>query len=285
MSRSFTNELHDVAARNAAELGFDVPGLVTEGTSEDTLFNQVTNNAWVGGASVMGAGARVWLMGRALGLSMSGLGTLTTEDMKVVRQVNKSARAWLLVDLRGSHLERRMQVFEMLCGRVKDVSGSQSVLWKLGRRVSLLAYALNRGVIVRSVLPSFEQLGRKWRLRAFNKRSAVCAAMNELRKEMVRTGFLPSGFRFWFEKSADARAVYGLVQQGNQNRVSEAEADEVCARGEKKLSRKELDALWMKYEQRRLERLCGCAGVTLRVDAGADLESGDGESEANDGPD
>lgn len=218
--KPFTNELHDVAAEQAAAMGFDVPHigeLVREEPSEDTLFVQVTNNAFVGGASIEEAGARVWLMGRSLGLSMSLL-PLTAEDKAVLRRVARQAACWLLLLTGGVTLERRMAVMEMLCGRVMDQPGRESVLWKLGRRVSLLAYALNRGVIIREALESFAVIGEKWELTAKNKRSAVSAAMNALRAEMMRTGHLPQVFRFWFEKSAEARLVYAQVQEGNGNR-------------------------------------------------------------------
>lgn len=274
----FTNELHDVAAVKAAELGFAVPGMISEAASEDTLFSQVTNNAWVGGASVSEAGARVWLMGRTLGLSMAAL-VLSREERRMVREVAASSARWLLILRGGVTLERVMAVFEMLCGRVHEQPGNQGVLWKLGRRVSLLAYALNRGVIVREVLESFEVMGEKWGLRAENKRSAVSAAMNGLREEMVRTGHLPEGFRFWFEKCAEARLVYAQAQLGNGNRAGKAEGEALSGGDFEKgrLSRRKLDELWARAENRRLEGLCGVRGVTLGGDDFETGRTGDGE--------
>ncbi len=98
----------------------------------------------------------------------------------------------------------------------------------MGRRASLLAYALNRGVIIREALESFEKMGELWGLRARNKRSAVCEAMNVLRAELVRFGRLPEGFRFWFEKEAGARLVYAEVQRGNENRAAHGMRNDEC---------------------------------------------------------
>lgn len=292
--KGFTNELHDIAAADAAVMGFDVPHveveseseteadlaeMVREENSEDTLFVQVTNNAFVGGASIEEAGARVWLMGRSLGLSM-GQFSLSGEEKGLVRRTSRTASCWLLLLTGGVPMERRMAVMEMLCGRVMDEPGRRSVLWKLGRRVSLLAYALNRGVIIRAVLNSFETIGEKWGLTAENKRSAVSAAMNAVREEMVRTGHLPRDFRFWFEKDAEARLVYAQVQAGNGNRAG-ARNDECRMTNDERrgLSRKQLDAMWERYEQQRLERLCGCRGVTL-VMANDEFENDEGEGGA-----
>ena len=74
-------------------------------------------------------------------------------------------------------------------------------------------------MIIHEVLPSFESIGVLWKLKAANKRSAVSAAMNKLREELVKHGQLPSSFRFWFEKSPDARVVYEQAQMGNENRA------------------------------------------------------------------
>ena len=89
----------------------------------------------------------------------------------------------------------------------------ETTLWRIGRRASLLAYALNRGVIIRDALESFEVIGGLWGLSAENKRSAVCAAMNVLREEMIKTAQLPEGFRFWFEKDHAARIVFVIEEE------------------------------------------------------------------------
>jgi hypothetical protein len=208
---NFSNSHFDVSASRAAELGFDVPGgVVSEARSEDTLFAQVTDNAFVGRPSLERAGARVWFMGHALGLRMP---RLDRAGMTALRRFVRMDALECGLLTGGVELSQRMAVFELLVG-------SETRLWRMGRRASLLAYALNRGVIIREALESFEKMGELWGLRARNKRSAVCEAMNVLRAELVRFGRLPKGFRFWFEKEAGARLVYAEVQRGNQNRGS-----------------------------------------------------------------
>jgi hypothetical protein len=208
---SFANELCDVSASRAVELGFDVPGgVVSEARSDDTLFAQVTDNAFVGRPALERAGARVWFMGHALGLRMP---RLDRAGMMALRRFVRMDALECGLLTGGVELCQRVAVFELLVG-------SETRLWRMGRRASLLAYALNRGVIIREALECFEKIGELWGLRARNKRSAVCEAMNVLRAELVRFGRLPEGFRFWFEKEAGARLVYAEVQRGNQNRGS-----------------------------------------------------------------
>ena len=93
--------------------------------------------------------------------------------------------------------------------------------------------------------------------------SAVCAAMNVLREEMIKTAQLPKGFRFWFEKELDARMVYAAAQMGNRNRAAHAEDAETLRRGDceslgvpvraewRHLSaperKRRLDALWREH--------------------------------------
>lgn len=101
----------------------------------------------------------------------------------------------------------------------------------IGRRLSLLAYAFNRGPVIREALPSLESIGRLWQLTAQNKRSAVCAAMQKLRDEIRRGGWMCGhrdmrSFKFWFEKSPDAKAVYAAAQRGNRNRGGGADDDD-----------------------------------------------------------
>jgi hypothetical protein len=251
---NFSNSHFDVSASRAAELGFDVPGgVVSEARSDDTLFAQVTDNAFVGRPALERAGARVWFMGHALGLRMP---RLDRAGMTALRRFVRMDALECGLLTGGVELGQRVAVFELLVG-------SETRLWRMGRRASLLAYALNRGVIIREALECFEKIGEMWGLRARNKRSAVCAAMNELRREMVRFGRLPEGLRFWFEKEAGARAVYAEVQMGNDNRAAHGrtneegrmrkEADAECLgvpvraewRGLSTAERKRrLDALW-----------------------------------------
>lgn len=254
----FTNERFDLAQVAAAELGFDVPGIavpVSEEASDETLFAQVTNNAFAGRPLLVRAGARIWLMGYSLGLRMP---KLCRAGMTVLRSHMRVDAGECLLMAGGVEVSQRIAVFEMLVG-------SETTLWRMGRRASLLAYALNRGVIIREALESFAVIGELWELRAENKRSAVSAAMNELRAELVKHGRLPAGFRFWFEKEAGARAVYAQAQVGNGNRVRGMTNDECGMRNEEPVEchgvpvrrewarlsgaerKKRLDALWERY--------------------------------------
>jgi hypothetical protein len=222
-TRRFTNEGFDLAQVAAAEMGFDVPGMavpVSEERSDETLFAQVTNNAFAGRPLLVRAGARIWLMGYSLGLKMP---KLDRAGMTLMRSHLRVDAADCLLMAGGVEMGQRIAVFEMLVG-------GETTLWRMGRRASLLAYALNRGVIIREALESFAVIGELWELRAENKRSAVSAAMNELRAELVKHGRLPPGFRFWFEKEAGARAVYSMVQRGNCNRAGAGQSDDETMR-------------------------------------------------------
>lgn len=202
------NEHCDVAAARAVELGF-VADHATSSASEmepgDALFACVTNNAFSGRPSLWCAGLRILVMALRLGLPVPELVRAEKMELRrVARECHDQLRVPRSVNARA--------VFELILGR--EVSA-----WRIGRRASLLAYALNRGVIIRGVLDSFEKIGELWDLSAENKRSAVSAAMNKLRAELIQAGQLPGDFRFWFEKSADARAVYEQAQVGNHNRA------------------------------------------------------------------
>lgn len=221
------NEFHDVSAARAAEMGFDVAAMTGEQAgslfhvmsderSDDTLFAQITNNAFVGRPDLATAGVRVWLMGNAMGVCMP---RLDRAERAVMRKVGRIELGECRLLLGGVTCEQRLAVMEL-------IAGDEKTLWRLGRRASLLAYALNRGVIIREALESFESIGHLWRLRADNKRSAVCEAMNQLRKELVHHGRLAPDFRFWFEKQAGARAVYAEVQKGNRNRAAHGMTNE-----------------------------------------------------------
>lgn len=207
---ALSNEHHDIAAlRSQSGLSFDAlhQGRRDEGEAlaKDSLFAVVTNNAVAGRPSIIEIGYRVWIMALRFFVACPPMSAAMVREMQ---RIAVRCNGGLALP-RASDAEA---VFELL------MLGTQTP-WETGRRVTLLAYALNRGVVVREVLPSFESIGLLWQLRAENKRSAVCAAMNKLREEMMRTGKLPRGFRFWFEKSDEARAVYESVQLGNHNRT------------------------------------------------------------------
>jgi hypothetical protein len=117
-------------------------------------------------------------------------------------------------------LEERQHVAELVLGGEREPR-------RVGRRVSLLAYAFERGDGVRSVLPSFEAIGALWGLKARNQRSAVCAAMDKTVRQMVEKGQLRSCdyeqmTELWFAKKRVTRERYHAAQIGNENRVPKA---------------------------------------------------------------
>lgn len=117
------------------------------------------------------------------------------------------------------------------CGRLVDLlTGGESNPVRLGRRVTLLGYAFERGPEMRAVFPSFESIGEHWGLGAKNKRSAVCAAMKNLVRVMVERGQLraPEAHalsELWFAKKRVTRERYAAAQVGNANRCA-GEEDE-----------------------------------------------------------
>jgi|GEM_PF-4192054 len=197
-----SNEHHDMAARRAAELGYG--GTADAGATRDALFACITNNAFKGRPSLIESGLRILIMA---GRCCVPVPTLERAETMMLRKIAVQCNGGL--SLPPSEDARR--VFEL-------IMGAEVLPWRIGRRASLLAYGLNRSVIIHEVLPSFESIGELWKLKAANKRSAVSAAMNKLREELVKHGQLPSSFRFWFEKSPDARVVYEQAQMGNENR-------------------------------------------------------------------
>ena len=208
-----SNEHYDVIAGRALEMGFEADHCgEQEQAPRDGLFICLTNNAFAGRPSLMESGLRVMIMAARVGVPVV---KLARAELLHLRRVAVACNGGLALPVS----EDARRVFEL-------VMGAEARPWRIGRRASLLAYALNRSVIIRDALPNFEMIGKLWELSADNKRSAVSAAMNQLRVEMVRHGQLPSTFRFWFEKRADARAVYEAAQMGNTNRHGHDE-DEV----------------------------------------------------------
>lgn len=204
-----SNEHHDIAAlRGQGGLSFDALHQGRrddeETLAKDSLFAVVTNNAVAGRPPITEMGYRVWIMALRFFVACPPMSAAMVREMqRIAVRCNGGLPLPRAADAEA--------VFELL------MLGTQTP-WETGRRVTLLAYALNRGVVVREVLPSFESIGLLWQLKAENKRSAVCAAMNKLREELVKHGQLPRSFRFWFEKSPDARVVYEQAQMGNENR-------------------------------------------------------------------
>lgn len=207
-----SNELHDLAARRAAEMGFAADhARAGVDAGAESLFEVVLNNAFAGRPPLAESGYRIWIMAARCCVPVP---VAAAADRRAMRDIATRCNG----GLRVPQATNARAVFEL-------VRGDADSAWLLGRRASLLAYALSRNVIIREALPSFEVIGELWRLRATNKRSAVCAAMNKLREELVRCGQLPRTFRFWFEKSADAKLVYAQAQAGNTNRAGGGEAE------------------------------------------------------------
>lgn len=244
-----SNEHHDIAMQRAAEMGFVADHLrapAAEGLEPAAgLFELLVSNALAGRPTLEECGLRVVIMARRACVPMAV--TMTRAQMHAMRRIALDQHDGLRVPVGGR------LVYEL-------VAGGEMEPWRIGRRVTLLGYALVRNVVVRDVLPSLEVIGEIWGLRATNKRSAVCAAMNKLRSELVRTGHLPAGFRFWFEKSADARLVYEQVQLGNQNRRGNVRDDEEETEAEPEMEhgvplRAEWAALRPEERRRKLRRM------------------------------
>lgn len=251
-ARHFTNEHADVVARRAGELGF-VADHCSESVAREVslageLFEEVTTAAFEGKASLEVAGIRVMEMATRCGRLCSWRGI-----PKRVREGALRAPS-VAVFAPGAHAADAMGVFDLLIDRERTAA-------RIGRRVSLIAYALNPNVVVLKSLPNLGGIGKLWELAAENKRSAVCEAMNVLRADLVRWARLEPGFRFWFEKRAEARASYAAAARGNTNRKGGmAHDDEPLPVREDtimktKEGRKRADRLWEEAERKRLERL------------------------------
>ena len=209
----------------------------------DEVFMTVTTNAFAGRPSLREAGYRVWIMGLRMHARMP---VAKARDVREMRAVAVRCNGGLRV--RGC--ARAAVVVEWICGK-------EWCAERIGRRASLLAYAFNRGPVVRDALPNFATIGGLWELTAANKRSAVSAAMNKLREEMVRTAQVPAGFRFWFEKSPEARVVYAAAQMGNANRSGGggAEGEEMGSQARTPEMRRRFEVMERRAEERRLERV------------------------------
>lgn len=236
------NDLCDVMAARACEMGFQADHVTTVAADvddgSDALFVCVTNNAFNGRPSLVESGLRILIMA---GRCCVPVPVLDRAERVLLRKIAVQCNGGL--SLPASAEARR--VFELILG-------AEVTPWRIGRRASLLAYGLNRGVIIREVLPSFESIGLLWELAAENKRSAVSAAMNKLREELVKHGQLPRTFRFWFEKTAEARVSYAVAALGNQNRAGSDEEPREDTIMRTKEGRKRMDALWQDYEMKRL---------------------------------
>lgn len=259
-----SNEYHDVVKVRAAELGFVADHEAVHGAREVSaageLFEAVTTAAFEHGASLTVAGLRVLALAERCG-RMLPKAWLKAQGMTRLR-FEREARSVSVVEFAtDADAQEIMAVFDLLIGREEQAA-------RIGRRVSLIAYALTPNVVVMKSLPNLGGIGKLWELTASNKRSAVCEAMNVLRAELVRWSRLPRQFRFWFEKQHEARMAYAAAAMGNHNRVRgmlneecgmmteteplEAREDTIFRTKE---GRKRMDQRWAEAEARRLERL------------------------------
>lgn len=149
------------------------------------------------------------------------VGKVTAAMRKEMRASESTAFAMMRVKADEVDLEERMRVVDLLLGQHRHEDQDPK---KLGRRVTLLAYAFCRESEVRAALPSFEYIGEYiWGLKAQNKRSAVCAAMHKAVIEMVERGQLKERDAatltdLWFAKKQVTKAKYVIAQMGNRNR-------------------------------------------------------------------
>jgi hypothetical protein len=222
--------------------------------SRDECFMSVTTNAFAGRPELEEAGYRLWIMGLRV-------------HARLPRPNARERREMMRIATR-CHAALRVQPCALAASVMEWICGGEASPWRMGRRASLLAYAFNRGPVVRAALPSFEKIGELWGLTAANKRSAVSAAMNALRAELVRSAGMPAGFRFWFEKSPEARAVYAEVQMGNTNRAGHAEheAEEPGSGARTPEMRRRFERMHAAAELRRLE------GIAMGKDEGSKMK-------------
>ncbi len=206
------NEHYDVAALDLSRV--DGAG---ERSWRVVLFSQVLVACVWGRPCLEVMGLRLWVLcERLVPGSMPG----TSAGMR-----KRLGAAMVGVDMQvepgETSMEDRARLVELLVGHEVEPR-------RLGRRVTLLGYAFERGEVMRAALPSFEKIGELWGLRARNKRSAVSAAMRELVRTMVERGQMrgPAGHgltELWFAKKRVTRERYALAQVGNGNRSGDGE--------------------------------------------------------------
>ncbi len=217
------NEHYDVAALDPSRV--DGAG---ERSARVTLFSQVLVACVVDAACLREMGLRAWVLCERL---MPGCLPKTSARLrKDLRSVALMCWEHLRVGPVDASMDEQAQVVEMVIGGLGDPLG-------LGRRVSLLAYAYERGPVVRAALPSFEAIGKLWGLRARNPRSAVCAAMQAVVRGVVEKSQLRDMHdemgltEFWFAKKRVTRRRCEVAQRGNTNRKASEEEDlPVCVR-------------------------------------------------------
>lgn len=220
-----SNEHHDIAALDLSRVDGAGPR-----TWRLSLFSQILLACVAGRPSVEVMGLRLWVLAERL-----SPGRLPRTKARMRKRLQAVAmEAWQVMQLEpgDTTMTDKDRLLDLLLG-------AECEPVKLGRRVTLLGYAFERGEMMRAALPSFEVIGELWGLRAGNKRSAVCAAMDKLVRGMVERGQMRQGEAahlsdLWFAKKKAACEAYAAAQMGNHNRS--AKADE--ASDEMPLSRK-----------------------------------------------
>lgn len=221
------------------------------------MSNEYYDIAALDSSRVDGAGERTWRLGlfcQVLLACVSGRPCLEVMGLRLwvlcerlvpgsMPRTNKGMRRRLNAVVVGAWREMQAVPGETDVddlGRLVDLlRGGERDPVRLGRRVTLLGYAFERGPMMRAVLPSFESIGELWGLRARNKRSAVSAAMRGLVRTMVERGQLRDAeahelTELWFAKKRVTRERYAAAQVGNGNR-----AEGGGARGEGRGAREE----------------------------------------------
>lgn len=185
----------------------------------DELLMAITTQCFEGKPFLLEAGLRFCAMAWRAGVPVPR----NANERRQMRSVTLACNG----SLRLPRSDEAASVFEFLMG-------NETKPHLIGRRLSLMAYAFNRGPVIRDVFPAMEDIGKLWGLSAVNKRSAICAALVKLKKEILRGGWLTKhrrmeSFHFWFEKPEEAKATYREVQMGNTNRQGREECapDEV----------------------------------------------------------
>ena len=233
-----SNEYYDIAALDSSRV---------DGAGERTwrlgLFCQVLLACVTGRPSLEEMGLRLWVLCERL-----CPGSMPRTNFHMRRRLwGAESSAWHAMQVMPG--ETSMDD----CGRLVDLlTGGESEPVRLGRRVTLLGYAFERGPEMRAVFPSFESIGEHWGLRARNKRSAVSAAMRGLVRTMVERGQLrvPEAHalsELWFAKKRVTRERYAAAQVGNGNRCAHDEDEPLEVR----------EMLRMEHEER-------VAGVPVR---------------------
>jgi hypothetical protein len=219
------NEYYDIAALDSSRV--DGAG---ERSARVTLLSQVLVACVVDARDLREMGLRAFILcERLVPGCLPKTGARLRKELRAV-----AVECWglLRVGCDGAVGEVCEQVVEMVLGGCCEPLA-------LGRRVSLLAYAYERGPEVRAALPSYEAIGKLWGLRARNPRSAVCAAMQVVVRGVVEKGQMRAvpdelGLtEFWFAKKRVTRRRCEVAQVGNANRKGHAAEDEdlpVCVR-------------------------------------------------------